>query len=152
MCIWYPAALNKSWLNKKWGLHLNKVFREVGEATCFFYSDLKKILRLALTEWEWKCLCVWKYRKKQLDVLKGYVDREEEQTDLKIRYQTRQRTSPGTKNTQRQHTFMKFIDLWRVKQYSEAKYPKHHSLLENIKIKFKISSLANQETQRHNEE
>lgn len=47
---------------------------------------------------------------------------------------------------------MKFIDLWRVKQNSEAKYPKYHSLVENIKNKFKISSLANQETQRHNKE
>lgn len=47
---------------------------------------------------------------------------------------------------------MKFTDLWRVKQNSEAKYPKHHSFPENIKSKFKISSLANQESQRHNEE
>lgn len=47
---------------------------------------------------------------------------------------------------------MKFIDLWRVKQNREMKYPKHQSLLEKIKSKFKVSPLANQETQRHNEE
>lgn len=54
------------------------------------------------------CVCVWKYQKKQLDVLKSYVDRGEEQTDLKIRYPTTYLV-PGQNNTQRQHTFMKFI-------------------------------------------
>lgn len=44
------------------------------------------------------------------------------------------------------------MNLWWVKQNSEAKYPKHHPLLESIKRKFKISSFANQEAQMHNED
>ena len=39
-----------------------------------------------------------------------------------------------------------------MKQNSEAKYPKHRPLLESIESKSKISSFANQETQRHNED
>lgn len=61
-------------------------------------------------EWNFFSVCV-KVPEEAADVLKRYVNKEKEQTDLKIRYQTRQRTSPGPQNTQRQHTFMKFIDL-----------------------------------------